>query len=540
MITLVYVYLAWSSVADYFAQAGSVGAGIGSFVALIPLLLLADLLFTADRSSVLLRETGPLKKAVLILLATGLVSWLVNDGSLANAVRFLYSILRILIVFLWVLLSGRTSEIRRFVLKLVAVLVIVQLPFFAYGFATRGRGYVGDFARGAVITGSAYEVALYMYLGILVVVALYLSTREKRYLLYGLASLFLLAATSTKQIILVVPLVLLFIVWRFERVRILRAGIALVVFVVVFLGVYRYAQNLWAVVQADQLAMDGTEETGLLSFTDLILSSEKYEGYRSAFVDVPSELPFPLVGAGPGNYASYTAMNARTPLARRYITDYLDQIPDGAFGTLVSRTSGIIALYGDLGVVGLACMLYVYGLVFVRVLRKGDAEVSPEGKALLFIVLGSGLLIGVESLLLNIFEGASFLLNTYWIAAGSYLGEPAAVTLLRLTGRSMKVAIYSYHLFEMLDRPDALAGGMELQSLLLGRALASRGVEVEFLVGDTGQREVEFREGLTFRRLILRTGSPWHKVRRFIGALRLRRRRSWSSAGRRTSPGSCT
>lgn len=428
MIVLVYIYLAWSSVADYFAQAGSVGAGIGSLVALIPLLLLADLLFTADRNSPLLRDVGPLKRGVVILLATGALSWLVNDGSLANALRFLYSILRILIVFAWVLLSGRTTEIRRFVLKLVAVLVIVQLPFFAYGFATRGKGYVGDFARGAVITGSAYEVALYMFLGILVCGALYVSTREKRYLLYGLAALSLLAATSTKQIILVVPLVLLFLLWRFERLRIRRAGIALVLFAVVFLGVYRYAQNLWAVVQADQYAMDGTEETALLSFTDLILSSEKFEGYRSAFVDVPSQLPFPLLGAGPGNYASYTAMNARTPLARQYITDYLDQIPDGSFGTLVSRTSGIIALYGDLGIIGLASMLYVYGFVFVRVMRKGDAEGSPEGKALLFIVLGTGLLLGVESLLLNIFEGATFLLNTYWVAAGSYLGEPAVVS----------------------------------------------------------------------------------------------------------------
>jgi glycosyltransferase involved in cell wall biosynthesis len=83
----------------------------------------------------------------------------------------------------------------------------------------------------------------------------------------------------------------------------------------------------------------------------------------------------------------------------------------------------------------------------------------------------------------------------------------------------MKVAIYSYHLFEMVDRPDRLAGGMELQSLLLGRALASQGIEVEFLVGDSGQREVEVRDGSTFRKLIVRTGSPCRKARHFIGAL---------------------
>lgn len=84
----------------------------------------------------------------------------------------------------------------------------------------------------------------------------------------------------------------------------------------------------------------------------------------------------------------------------------------------------------------------------------------------------------------------------------------------------MKVAIYSYHLYEMVDRPGSLAGGMELQSLLLGRGLSARGVEVEFMVGDSGQRDVELREGWTFRKLLVGTGSPWRKARRFVGALR--------------------
>jgi glycosyltransferase involved in cell wall biosynthesis len=84
----------------------------------------------------------------------------------------------------------------------------------------------------------------------------------------------------------------------------------------------------------------------------------------------------------------------------------------------------------------------------------------------------------------------------------------------------MKVAIYSYHLFDMMERPDRLAGGMELQSLLLGRALASRGIETEFLVGDTGQAEIEVRDGATFRKLIHRSGSSWQRLRAFIRALR--------------------
>jgi hypothetical protein len=426
VIHLVYIYLAWSSVADYVSRAGPLGSAIGSVVALIPLILLTNLLFTADRNSVQLLETRSLKNAIGILLALGAVSWLVNDGSLANAVRFLYSILRILIVFGWVLVSGHADNIRRFVLRLVAVLVIVQIPFFLLGFATRGKGYIGDFARGAEFTGSAYEVATYMFLGTLICTARFVSTRKRRFLVYGLGCLLLLAATSTKQIILVLPFVLLFLLWRYENLRLRRAGLALLALGVIFLGVYRYAQDLWALAQTEELAVQGGEDVGVLSFADLVLSSEKFEGYRSAFVEVPGRLPFPLLGAGPGNYASYTAMNARTPLAREYITDYLDQIPEGSFGTLVSRTSGIIALYGDLGIIGLAAMLYVYGWVFVRVLRRGDAEGSPEGRALLFVVLGSGLLIGVECLLLNIFEGATFLLNIYWIAAGSYLGEPAA------------------------------------------------------------------------------------------------------------------
>jgi hypothetical protein len=423
VIYLVYIYLAWSSVAEFVARAGSVGSAITSLMALIPMLLLVDLLFRADRNSVLMREIRPLRTAIGLLVLVSALSWLVNDGSLGNAARFLYSILRILIVFAWVLLTGRAHEIRRFLLRLVAALVVVQVPFFLFGFATRGKGYIGDFARGAEITGSAYEVAMYMFLGILIATAHFVSTREKRFLVYGVGCLVLLAATSTKQIILVLPFVLLFLLWRYERLRFRKAGIAILVVGGIFLGAYRYAQDLWAVVQTEQLAIEGNEDAGVLSFTDLILSSEKFEGYRSAFVEVPSRLPFPLLGAGPGNYASYTAMNARTPLAREYITDYLEMIPEGSFGTLVSRTSGIIAIYGDLGICGLLCMLYVYGFVFVRAMRMGDMSALTGDKPLLFVVLGSGLLIGIESLLLNIFEGASFLLNIYWIAAGSFLGS---------------------------------------------------------------------------------------------------------------------
>lgn len=84
----------------------------------------------------------------------------------------------------------------------------------------------------------------------------------------------------------------------------------------------------------------------------------------------------------------------------------------------------------------------------------------------------------------------------------------------------MKVALYSYHAYDAVHSPGVTAGGMELQLLLLARALIARGVEVEFLVGDSAQPDLVSEGGYTFRKVFSKgSHGPLAKLRFFLGAV---------------------
>jgi hypothetical protein len=91
-------------------------------------------------------------------------------------------------------------------------------------------------------------------------------------------------------------------------------------------------------------------------------------------------VPYPLLGAGPGRFASHQAVGARTSLARRYITPYLDQqrrlgyfgrsgaaASASVVGTPQSTLFIVASEYGWLGAAGYYLFL---GWIMVRLWRK--------------------------------------------------------------------------------------------------------------------------------------------------------------------------
>lgn len=62
----------------------------------------------------------------------------------------------------------------------------------------------------------------------------------------------------------------------------------------------------------------------------------------------------------------------------------------------------------------------------------------------------------------------------------------------------MKVCFFSPTAYGYFNpEGEAWAGGAETQQVLIGRHMASRGIEVSFIVGDYGQRNVEEHDGIT-------------------------------------------
>lgn len=412
---VIFFYLAWSSVAEYFIKNVPQLSGLLSWVdEVLALVLLLHLLLTVVTSAERSIPSSFVGKPLLGILIICIFSFLVNRGSIVNALQFVFSISKPFILFYWILTFADDDSIERFAVKFLVFLIALQVPFFLYGILTKGSGYVGDFATGATITGDAFQTAVYMWLGVILCIARYSERRKKRYIAFGMACMIMLVITSTRQVTLLLPIVVLVLLWQQLRLTLLRLIVVTSLGTVVLFFFFQNMESKWA-----ELGGGGQIDFQNFAVLDMLESSQKIQGYYSALFEVPDEIPVPLLGAGPGEYASFTAMYSRTPLARKYIMDYWDSLPENMEGTLAYASSGIIAIFGDIGIVSLILLLYIYFKVF-RVAGARRALPPPTAdRGTTFLILSSCLLILSESLLQNIFEGNWFLLNFFWILAGS-------------------------------------------------------------------------------------------------------------------------
>ncbi len=146
--------------------------------------------------------------------------------------------------------------------------------------------------------------------------------------------------------------------------------------------------------------------------------------YRNVFYHAMKDLPFPVLGAGPGNFASSTAMDSNRPLTERYIPlTFINMY--GA--TVVYRGSitsypnaGYTAIWGDLGPLGFIFYWGLHLLVVGRVWRQIKMEeyetfyqhvLALAFIPCMFLYLGLNLLLDFASLL--------YVSNGIWIWAAA-------------------------------------------------------------------------------------------------------------------------
>jgi len=109
----------------------------------------------------------------------------------------------------------------------------------------------------------------------------------------------------------------------------------------------------------------------------------KGQAYAEVFKRVPRLLPYPFLGAGPGNYSSNTAVVHKRPLAMRvmaYKTYGIDYGLIRASASVLGHPSaGILTLWGELGPLGYLLYLGLYVYAAIRVYRhvRGEVYVSP-------------------------------------------------------------------------------------------------------------------------------------------------------------------
>jgi len=409
MIHLVYIFLIWNTVVGHFTPTyhTAMSGPLAYVDEAIVLVLLAHLIWAGSMERRFVKTVITIP--VLALLGTALVSMLINGGSVLRAIQFIFSLVKPFIVFTWIVTFVQDDRVERFMLRFVVVVIAAQVPFVAAGLLLHGREYIGDFAVGAL--NDSNLVATFMWLGTLAGLVT-LASRKSGALLIALAAMLaILALTSSRIIVVLLPVAAVVVVVRFGGER-TRAMLATGAAGLVFLGLLVLTfERQWSDVEfAGAVNFDET------SFVTLVEGSEKIQGYYSALVELPEEIPTRWLGAGPGEYGSYTAMFARTPLAEKYIMYYDDIVSQTGTGVLFYRSSGIIALLGDLGYIG----LIVYGLIYFRVSRAlfQRRRQSIEEKVLAALGMGAVLLLWWESIVLNVFEGNVFILNFFWILAG--------------------------------------------------------------------------------------------------------------------------
>ena len=119
---------------------------------------------------------------------------------------------------------------------------------------------------------------------------------------------------------------------------------------------------------------------GISEQLESIRNSPKAEIFHAVTGDFPHLVPYPLLGAGPGRFTSNQAVDARMPLARRYIIPYDDQQRRLGYW----RSSGEVAqasilgivrtdffkLMGEFGWLGTAIFYWFYLWIIFRLFRK--------------------------------------------------------------------------------------------------------------------------------------------------------------------------
>lgn len=350
--------------------------------------------------------------SILSFVLVCVASFLVNLGDPYSAVQFIVSVLNPFIIFIWVVTSKKYRKITKYTIRLLLALILLQVPFFVTNILRHGTNYFGDAAIGTGINGDAKELGRAFWMGALFFLFSAINEKKMKYFAYSLGCLLLLAITSNKEIFLILPLCIILTLAFFRRIS-FKASLALFVFFAVALVAYVYSQEHFM----------GRHNELDANYLTLLEASQKYEGYVQAFTRLPEEIPFPFLGAGPGQFSSFAAIRAQTPLAERFVISYAEMVPWGTRGTLTTRTSGVITFFGELGILGILIFYSIYfrNLKNIRdiFLVQGE-EVDFTICALTFAI---GIAIIVESLLFDIFETNLLMLNIFWVLSGTVVGS---------------------------------------------------------------------------------------------------------------------
>ena len=151
-------------------------------------------------------------------------------------------------------------------------------------------------------------------------------------------------------------------------------------------------------------------------FISSVKNSPRAEMFYAVTVDFPYLVPYPLLGAGPGMFASPQAVDERTSLARRYIIPYSDENRRRSYfgmqGTVAAASvigatqSDFFTLMGDYGWLATAVYYGFWIWLIKRLLQKSNKVPTESLQSGILIglaccLIAQGILMGLVSMLIT-------------------------------------------------------------------------------------------------------------------------------------------
>ena len=317
---------------------------------------------------------------VFCLLAA--ISWYVNRPPVFTAVQVTLIMMKSYIIWYYCRLTctfENERQLSRWVWTYIAYVAIQ----FLYNVLWHGRPWpryhpdVSGGVFGPFSSGSAHIVGYLSAFGLLLLTGWWVSkgraARPRRKWAVALLTLVvaynLIFMTDTKHALLLFPLAAFpFLLHpKFPvrlRINLILSGVAFMLMAYVYFQMAGGAMNLYRIKNS-------------------MRESPKGEMMYALTTDFRYLVPYPLLGAGPGRFASNQAVAARAPLARRYIIPHLDsQRRMGYFkasGTLLASSilgipqTDLFILLGEYGWLGASVFYLFWGWVVVQMWKKSAA-----------------------------------------------------------------------------------------------------------------------------------------------------------------------
>ena len=150
--------------------------------------------------------------------------------------------------------------------------------------------------------------------------------------------------------------------------------------------------------------------------------------FYAVTVDFPHLVPYPILGAGPGQFASEAAVGNRAPLARRYIIPYLDDDRRrgyfGGGGTVVSASvigspmADFFLLAGEFGWLGALLYFIFWAWVVVRLIQKSLSRSIHGIRSGMYLALACSLVFQAFLMIFTSILNVPVLVYPFWMLIG--------------------------------------------------------------------------------------------------------------------------